>query len=330
MSKLLVDLASADAMSRFEDVAQRDKRQLELPDYLARWLFVERLHARGVRKYMSFDAYLGPSHIVNYFHWIMNARFNDFFDRDTIDDLVKISVRNDMAVLDCYGLTVPAHGLANVGRYNAQDFLYQRAYAVPDRLKVRTMLDFGAGHGRMANLNLRHDDHSRRIQAYIAVDGIAASYLTQSAYFRGLSLRVWDYFDHRDEDPTVEVIERALQENDVIHLPTWRLDLVPDGVVDMVNCVQVLKELPSALVVYAIRQFRRVTQKAGAIYLRDHLQFHNPNHMPVDQILEAEGFRVEYAPQLIDRVETHGLPRIWRKLDPDIYVMQEALVSPPA
>jgi hypothetical protein len=74
------------------------------------------------------------------------------------------------------------------------------------------------------------------------------------------------------------------------------------------------------MVVDAVAAFARVTGPHGAIYQRDHLQFHDPNHMPVDRLLAAAGFVPEWTPQLRDRADLHGVPRLWRKLDPQVFV----------
>ena len=111
-----------------------------------------------------------------------------------------------------------------------------------------------------------------------------------------------------------------IENHDVIHLPTWRLDLLPDASIDLVSCIQVLKELPGPLVPDIIKVFVRVTTADGAVYMRDHPQFHSPNQMPVDVLMQSAGFGLEFAPHWRDRVEIHGLPRIWRKIDPNHYL----------
>lgn len=303
----------------FSRVALKDREKYDLPEFLNRWLFAERLAARGLRKEMGFSAFEGPIHIRKFFSWLQGTDLSDYFESEDAQSLTQMSVENDTRVISKYKLRMPDGYMEKVGRYNAQDFLFQRSYPVPERSKVRTLMDFGAGHGRMANLSL-DKRLANRVDCLIAVDGIPSSYFTQAAYYDGLGLKVWDYFEHFDEDLTPDIMASVLGEHDVVHIPTWRLDLVPDAAVDMVNCVQVLKELPAELVVFLMPQFTRVTTRSGAIYLRDHIQFHNPNHMPIDTLLRREGFEIEFAPQVKDRKEIHGIPRIWRKVDPALYL----------
>ena len=293
-----------------------DRSRHDVPEHLARWLFAERLNARGDRKEMSLARYEGVAHLVKFFNWHTNARFPDPFPPGQIDPLVEASTATDMRIFERLGLTDKGFMIPRLARYNAQDHILMHAYQVPDRNAPRVVLDFGAGHGRLANLGFNAPDPGQRFAKVIAVDAIASTYLTQLSYYRAMGLRVWEYLEHRNETPSQGDVANAMKDNDVIHLPTWRLDLVPDGSVDMVTCIQVLKELPGALVPDILKVFARVTSSSGAVYIRDHQQFHNPNHMPVDLLLQANGFDREFAPHWRDRIEIHGLPRIWRKVDP--------------
>ncbi|WP_371223610.1 hypothetical protein [Roseovarius sp. 2305UL8-3] len=319
-----LDLHDAEGLNaRLEQVLVQDKERFDFPEYFARWLFGERLDARGARKEMGFNAYEGPAHIGKFFGWHTNANFADYLPEDQAGALAATSAEIDTKLFEAYGLPTNLPLIAKLGRYNAQDHMLMRSYPVPERNRVRTLLDFGAGHARLANLGFNDPDETRRITTYIAMEAIPSTYFTQLAYLKGLGLRIWEYLDHCDQDLTQADLQAAIESHDVIHIPTWRHDLLPDGCVDMVSCVQVLKELPGPLVNALMPIFSRVTQKTGAIYIRDHQQFHNPNHMPIPQLLQANGFTLEFAPQIVDRVELHGDPRIWRKVDPAHFVSEQ-------
>jgi SAM-dependent methyltransferase len=306
---------SAEAGNRlFADVAKLDRDDHLTEDYLDRWLFVEHIKDRPHIKEMSFFEYAGPEHLLKFFNWIDKFPYSDWFV-DARKHLVAESVRRDLACLDALGLARGDLDIEAVGLYNAQDYLLQRFYPVPDRQQPRVILDFGAGHGRMANLAFRSDDDVT--ETMIAVDGIPSSYLTQRAYYSGLGLGVADYLEARIEGQDFDVA-KLQADHDVVHLPTWRLDLVPDQSVDLVCCVQVLKELPRKLVLHVLEEFARVVKPGGAIYVRDHTLHHHPNMLPIDQLLLANGFVLEFAPQVRDRVDIHGLPRVWRRLDPEL------------
>ena len=179
---------------------------------------------------------------------------------------------------------------------------------MPARFRPRTVLDLGPGNGRLANAFLHGD---APVDTVIAVEGIAGPYLTQRAYYTGLGLQVADYLD--TDEPAAFDVAAAARSNDVVHLPTWRLDLVPDASVDLVCAVQVLKELPAATVHFVLEHLGRIVRPSGAVYVRDHLAGHDLTGLPTDDLLVARGFALEFAPQVRDRVDLHGLPRLFRR-----------------
>lgn len=306
--------SAAAALDLFHARLKRDMAAAAFPEFLRRWLFAERLQERGLRQDMNFFSFDGPKHIEKLFRWIRDFKYNDYF----VDpDNTEISIGNDKRVCEHYGLSIPDDNLRAVGRYNAQDFQLQRFYPVPERQALANILDFGAGHGRMANLAFT-GKHRDRARCYVAVDAIPSTYLTQNLYYKGLGLNVAEYLDHDNPAATFDFAALAAA-NDAVHLPTWRMSLLPDDWFDLVCCVQVLKELPASLVPLVIREFARVLKPGAALYVRDHQQFHNPNQMPVDDILAASGFVLEFRPHIVDRRELHGLPRVWRKMDHRTY-----------
>lgn len=300
----------------FRDAKEDDRADYITDSFLERWLFAERLYERGLRKEMSFFEYQGPKHIIKYLRWIDRFDYVDWFGKD-IESLAELSVARDRACVEA--LSLPGLDRVNIeaiGTYNAQDYRLQRFYPIPHSMRPRTILDFGAGHGRMANLAFSPADETTELM--IAVDGIEGSYLTQRAYYTGLGLQFADYIDERADKRIFDFADLAAK-NQLLHLPTWRFDLIPDATVDLVCCVQVLRELPRRLTALVIEQFGRVVKPRGAVYVRDHLQGHNPNNMPIDKLLLANGFVPEFTPQIRDQAEMHGVPRIWRKLDPELY-----------
>jgi hypothetical protein len=297
-----------------------DAAAFGVPDHFHRWLFAERLGARGECKEIGFDAWEGPAHLTKFFQWHSNAKHPDPFPAARMDPLVAASVEVDARVFEVLGLPPHSRVVEKIGRYNAQDHVLLNMVPGPERDRVRVQLDFGPGHGRLAALAFRAPDPDERIRTLFAVDAVPSTYLTQLTYYRAMGLRVWEYLDHAVSDPDVETVRAAMADHDVIHLPTWRFDLVPDGVVDRVTCVQVLKELPGGLVAALFPMLARVLHSSGALYVRDHIQFHSPNQMPIDLLLQAAGFACEFAPMWRDREDIHGLPRIWRKVDPMQFV----------
>ncbi|OSP52934.1 hypothetical protein BV911_18500 [Pseudoruegeria sp. SK021] len=274
-------------------------------DWDRSWQHLEKRLAEGALGDMNFHGFLGPEHLTRLYNWIDRIPYPNFLNGPPFERLVALARAADLAVMDRLGLDPELHGIDAVSVYNAQDFRFQTPYQVPWRQRVRTFLDFGAGHGRQANLWLQT---APQLTTFIAVDAFPATYLTQRLYYQALGLTLNDHMDMTQqpfvihEDPKV-----------VNHLPSWRLDLVPDGSVDMVCAVQVLRELSRGMLRFALRQFHRILRTDGALYIRDHIGFHNVNMVDMDRVLAASGFVAEWQPALIDGKDVHGVPRIWRK-----------------
>jgi SAM-dependent methyltransferase len=306
--------------SRFAAALEADSDRIGEQSWLRRWLLADAQIARGEKGEMSFYKYEGPSHLRKFFAYLRGFKFEDYFDETLVSKLADISIERDLRCAERLDVSIPDSWVRTIGRYNAQDYILQRFYPVPLRQQVETLLDFGAGHGRMSNLAFGAPNS--KVKRYIAVDAIPATYLTQRAYFFGLGLDSADYIDEIATHGRFSFEEQAASHS-VLHLPTWRLDLIPSQSVDMVCCVQVLKELPRRLIPHAIEHFARVLKPGGALYIRDHTQFHDPSHMPMDEILTTSGFSLEFRANIHDRKELHGLPRIWRRFDPSLYLKDD-------
>jgi SAM-dependent methyltransferase len=189
-------------------------------------------------------------------------------------------------------------------RYNAEDFTFQNPYPLPERHRVRRILDFGPGYGRQINI------WSQAVPdlVYCGVEAIENGYCVQNAYYRlAGTLPVHEYMD--DPDGFVLGIDPG-----IYHLPTWQAEQLPDDFFDLVIATQVLPELGSPLLAYVLRLFARCLRDGGALYIRDHDLAWIPGHSyDVDAILPTLGFQLEFRPNLIDLKDTHGTPRIWRK-----------------
>lgn len=277
---------------------------------LTSWLFTDRKLSHGELEHMQFYDFVGPEHLKKFFRYIRNFKYPDFLDAAAVAELAERSAASDRRVMEALGLPADEVALANIGRYNAQDYLFQRAYAVPDHQQIRRLLDFGAGHGRMANLAFSAP--GSKVETYCAVDAIPASYLTQTMYYSALGLRVYDYLDHVGAAVDLAAIDGDF---DAFHFPTWRLADLPDNYFDMVCAVQVLREVSREVLLYVIPHLVRVLKPGGALYVRDHISFHNPSGMPQGDVLAGHGLALEYCPAIRDGSDVHGVPRIWRKFD---------------
>lgn len=307
---MTIDLAAdpARALKAFIDNAAAEATGANAA--LTSWLFTDLKLSAGHLEAMQFYDFVGADHLTKFFRYIRGFKYPDFLDREAVQALADLSVANDRRAFDSLGLRVDPAFPANIGLYNAQDYLFQRAYAVPDRQQVRRVLDFGAGHGRQANLAFSAP--GSKVETYCAIDGIPASYLTQRMYCDALGLKVYDYLDHVGESLDLAAAEADF---DVFHFPTWRLADLPDDYFDMVCAVQVLRELSREVLLHVVPHLVRVLKPGGAFYVRDHQTFHNPSGMPQHEVLAGHGLQIEYDPSLRDGLDVHGVPRIWRKFD---------------
>lgn len=310
------NLEAIPGISEFREIKVRDHEvYIKARPWIAEYFhYIKHKNTELPISRMDFDAYAGPEHLCRFFNWLEPANYWFYFDSQFHRDLCEKSAANDHRVLLSLNLLdrVNQTAIDKTGQYNAQDYIMRQPYPLPERQHVQTLLEFGAGHGRSANLFF--EDPAAKLM--IAVDSIEASYLTQCLYYHELGIRCLDYVS---SELTADDFVRRDGSPGIIHLPTWRMDLVPNQSVDMVSCVQVLRELSPALAIFALRQFARVLKVGGGLYLRDHGVAHNPNGVDLTRMLQAAGFVLEFCPH-VRRNEIHGVPQIWRKAMLEVYV----------
>lgn len=309
----LTDPADPAALDLFLGVAARDRAAHPVPDMAEAWKLRADARQNGRLDHMRFETFDGVAHLERMLLWIHGFRYGPVPGRAVLAPLVAQSLQADQAVCKAAGIDADKIDLANIAWYNAQDHHFQRVCPVPARLRPRRILDFGAGHGRQANL-LRDGIASGDI-TYTAMDITPACYLVQRLYFRLLGLNVTDYIDLETPPATPRDLAALAAPGSARHLPAWRFDLLARDSQDMVIAVQVLREMSKPALMVALGHIHRVLKPGGAFYIRDHVGFHNPNAVDLDAALAAQGFIPEWQSRLIDRQDVHGVPRIWRKPD---------------
>lgn len=301
---------------KFLSVLDKDRSHY-IRKWMIAWDYQQIRRKRGL-KYDStlpedFFSYGGKEDLVKWMNWF-NIDFPDYFPSALTRDLLNESRENDKWVLNKLGLTTDfANYDKRVGINNVHDFLIPNLYPVPERNKIKNVIDFGAGYGRQANL------FTSKIPGciYTAVDAIPNSYCLQHLYFSTLEAPLYDYIDN----PKGFKIEES--KKGIYHIPTWRKDLLPDNFYDLAMCVQVLPELNSTLVSAMLKEFHRALKPGGMLYLRDHASTWKPaGNLDVHQFLLDNGFVLEFQPHIINDKDMVGVPRIWRKIDPNVVKSQ--------
>jgi hypothetical protein len=187
---------------------------------------------------------------------------------------------------------------------NAEDYRFQDLYPRPPRWQTRRLLDFHPGCGRQLNIWCQEVPGL----VYTAMESDAAAYIAQAEYFRRANvLPVSDYV----------AAPRAFslgEQAGLYHLPTWRFDLLPPGFFDLIMCVDVLPHLSERLLRHMLPLFHRCLATGGGLYIRDDGDAAFDHEL--DRALSQLGFVLEFRPYLFPGEDIHGLPRLWRKVDP--------------
>jgi SAM-dependent methyltransferase len=299
----------------FDKALQQDRR------YLRRWMVdwkYQRIRSRQKKRYADgvisdFFDFKGVQEISGWMNWFTED-YPDYIGLERLGPLIAESRKLDTKVLERLGVKHDyTHYDLRVGINNAHDFLLPQSYPVPDRRKIKRVVDFGAGYGRQANLWTSQIPDV----TYIGVDAIVSSYSLQHLYYKAISPGLTDYI----ENPSSFRIDFG--KGGLFHLPTWRLDLIPDNSIDMVMCVQVLPELNDRLAEHILNQFHRILKPGGMFYVRDHAYTWKPSGaFDVEKHLQETGFTLEFRAHIVNNKDLHGVPRIWRKDDPEVIASQ--------
>ncbi len=168
---------------------------------------------------------------------------------------------------------------------------------------VQSVLDYGAGHGRQAFLFSRIPGIN-----IFANDAVETSYFSQYYVFRTLGFPLWEYFDHQVSLPEF----LATKESKVIHLPTWRNDLIPDASLDLVLFVWCFSEMSSDAALHAIDTCTKKLKEGGYVYLRDEPHSHG---LSMEKEFVLRGFLPVFQPwTLPGDLKMNGIPRLYRYL----------------
>ena len=190
-----------------------------------------------------------------------------------------------------------------VDLYNAEDFMFQNPIQLPNRLQPRKILEIGAGYGRQINLWRKTKN-----LVFCSLEAVEAQYLAQNEYYSYVDeLKLNEYFDDTQNFKIQDL-------PGIYHLPTWRMDLLPENFFDYVIAVQVLQELGDELIEKLLDIFCKCIKPGGAIYIRDHDLEWVPGHkLNLHEILPDLGFEIEFCPIMKNKHDIFGLPRIYRK-----------------
>ena len=295
---------------KFIAAFEKDKNRIQ--SWLVSWDYQKQLKKR---KYAydnllnDFFTFTGKEDLPRWMNWF-DKDYPDYTQSAEVEILAQKSLENEKKIFQKLGLPFSEENyLMRVGLHNAHDFFLPQSYPVASRYQIKNVLDFGAGYGRQSNLW----QGNRNEGMYVAVDAIESSYCLQNLYYKSITDNLTDYI----EDPDNFKFDKNYK--GIVHVPTWRFDLIPDHSMDLVMCVQVLPELNSKLIRFIMEQFKRVLKPGGMLYIRDHAYTWKPaGQIDVEKYLVNQGFILEFKAHIINDKDIHGVPRIWRNADEEV------------
>ena len=262
-------------------------------DCATSWPISEQMQRDRADLFADWLDWIAPHHAL----WSGNQNQNPTIPPAWVDASRRCHEEANLRIL---GAPFDAERHGHIDFYNATDYAFQTLHGPSKRV-----LDFGPGYGRQAFLWTTQNPSL----VFVAVDGIEGPYLLQSRVYETLpNMELIEYLHDPDGWALPASDQRA---RTLGHLPTWRLDLLPDHYFDLIICVQVLQELPIALVGPLLDQFRRVMGPAGRLYIRDHEEWQPAHDFPVGTYLAQSGWNLIYRHGGVDKQHIHGIPRIW-------------------
>tara|TARA_B100000315_G_C14464017_1_gene535083 strand:- start:1 stop:1056 length:1056 start_codon:yes stop_codon:yes gene_type:complete len=187
-----------------------------------------------------------------------------------------------------------------ISRYTAIDYKFQNITGAD----INNVLDFGSGIGRQA-----FQWCSRPNVNFFSIDVTESLYLLQNEVYNLLfpeKLREYFYDPQR-----FQKADFYSGKGKLYHMPTWKMDLLPDNYFDLIVCVQVLQEINETTLSYALQQFRRIIKKNGLLFIRDK-EFWTPAHkVRVGRELLKQGWELSFKYAGDEGIDIEGVPRLW-------------------
>lgn len=295
--------------SVFRAVRDRDMQEKRGSQEILHWTYMER--SRKPSEHEGFLLWKGPE---CFYSWIYckfegskkppDQTFWKRPKREDVDALIQKSGHLHDFLLKKSGNTFDIDH-RNKDVYNAQDYHYCVSL-VPE---LQSVLEFGPGSGR--ELFLFKEIPQLK---FFALDAVEQPYLLQYWVCKELHLPLWEYLEHSEDASVAHVqnfIEGEPKDARVIHLPTWRSDLIPDRSIDLVMFVWCLSEMSSEAAQHALQTVKRVLRPGGFVYIRDFPHTRSYAWNP-ERTMRRMGFRLVYYPWKQTEEEIHAVPRLYR------------------
>ena len=204
--------------------------------------------------------------------------------------------------------------ISSTASVKAQDYGAIRTWA-PDLPTHSVHVDIGPGLGANAIYSLHGLGAS-----YGSFEAHPVSYEVQRRFFRviaGSELHYLDPIDCENFGLSGEGVAREIAAVDryrIRHLPSWHAPLIPPASVDLVTATWVLNEVTPAGIIWLLHHVRRMLRIGGYFYVRDSgLRKPLRHDLDYDRQVLAMGFESAGHLNIRNRIDMHGIPRIFRK-----------------
>lgn len=258
------------------------------------------------REFISFHETL--YHALYWYQQFKSYKFKPFGFQ--IDQNVIINIRNKFEKVITHALNGNREGsyneylekydLSPLSIYTAIDYKFQNITGAG----IHNILDFGSGIGRQAFQWCCNGSTN-----FYSIDVIESLYLLQNKIYQILFPdKIIEYF----LDPeNFSKLDFSNETNKLFHLPTWKIEILPDNYFDMIICVQVLQEISGRTLMYLLDEFRRIIKKNGFLYIRDN-EFWTPVHrIRIGRELLKQGWELVYRYPGQEGADICGIPRLW-------------------
>ncbi len=176
-------------------------------------------------------------------------------------------------------------------------------------------LDIGPGLG--ANVIYSHLGFD---SCYYSVEAYPASYRVQQDFFKFISESKGNYLDLVECDTfdlEIQKINEELNNSSkykIKHVPSWYFNHVKKESIDLVTATWVLNEVMPAGIVWLLYNVNNSLKNGGYVYIRDSYKRKPHRHnVDYDNVLEKLGFNIVTKMNVRNRVDMHGIPRIYQK-----------------
>jgi SAM-dependent methyltransferase len=246
-----------------------------------------------------------------------SIRIENFLDvREKIQKTIVDYFKAYFGFLDQEAYEVYFKQIANT---RAQDYSFIKTYS---NLKSGiNHLDIGPGLGSHATYSIDQFNST-----FYALEADPGSYEVQRTFFRNLVNEQISYYDMiaiedfgiSDEQlwNTIEIKKQkeSISKNSVVHVPSWKLDMIPDEHIDLVTATWVFNEVNTAGIIWLLSNCIRTLKKGGMLYIRDSNKLKPGRHKTdYDQLLEEFGFEKVAQLDVVNRKDYYGIPRIYIK-----------------